>query len=203
MRHAWLRCLPLLLLLPSPALQAQTQKANSFTTLQSNSATLQLPGSLTLTATVAPSKETGGMPSGSVQFFNNTTHSLGTAALKAIPATQNFSAPPISGSFGNDPYGLFTLPSSISKYSILGVLDYNTPNPTTGISYPQLTIYSGQGANLFQTSTAYQLTNSNITGTYPGVDAFAVGDFNHDGILEMNTIFCPARQAPFSIQLLA
>ena len=185
MRHAWLRCLPLLLLLPSPALQAQTQKANSFTTLQSNSATLQLPGSLTLTATVAPSKETGGMPSGSVQFFNNTTHSLGTAPLKAIPATQNFSAPPISGSFGNDPYGLFTLPSSISKYSILGVLDYNTPNPTTGISYPQLTIYSGQGANLFQTSTAYQLTNSNITGTYPGVDAFAVGDFNHDGILDV------------------
>ena len=185
MRHAWLRCLPLLLLLPSLAGRAQTQKANSFTTLQSNSATLQLPGSLTLTATVAPSKETGGMPSGSVQFFNNTTHSLGTAPLKAIPATQNFSAPPISGSFGNDPYGLFTLPSSISKYSILGVLDYNTPNPTTGISYPQLTIYSGQGANLFQTSTAYQLTNSNITGTYPGVDAFAVGDFNHDGILDV------------------
>jgi len=185
MRDAWLRCIPLLLLLPSPAGRAQTQKANSFTTLQSNSTTLQLPGSLTLNATVAPSKETGGMPSGSVQFFNNTTHSLGTAPLKAIPATQNFSAPPIGGSFGNDPYGLFTLPSSISKYSILGVLDYNTPNPTTGISYPQLTIYSGQGANLFQTSTSYQLTNSNITGTYPGVDAFAVGDFNHDGILDV------------------
>src|ERR1700728_110720 len=99
MRHAWLRCLPLLALLPSPASMAQTQKANSFTTLESNSATLQLPGSLTLTATVAPSKETGGMPSGNVQFFNNATHSLGTAPLKAIPATQNFSAPAINGSF--------------------------------------------------------------------------------------------------------
>jgi hypothetical protein len=183
MRQAWLRCLPLLVLLPSPAGMAQTQKANSFTTLESNSATLQLPGSLTLTATVAPSKETGGMPSGNVQFLNNTTHSLGTAPLKAIPATQNFSAPAINGSFGYFPYGLFTIPSGTGKYSALGVLDYSMQDPTTGIFNPQLTIYSGQGANLFLAPpTAYEFTNANITNLNPGVDAFAVGDFNHDGI---------------------
>ena len=183
MKCAWLRCLPLLVLLPSPAIMAQTLKANSFTTLQSNSATLQLPGSLTLTATVAPSKETGGAPSGSVQFFNNATHSLGTAPLKVIPGTQNFSAPAIDGSFGYFPYGLFTIPSGTGKYSALGVLDYSVQNPSTGIVNPQLTIYSGQGANLFQApTTAYEMTNANITNFDIGVDAFAVGDFNHDGI---------------------
>ena len=183
MRHAWLRCLPLLVLVPLSASLAQTQKANTFTTLQSNSATLQLPGSLTLTATVAPSKETGGMPSGNVQFFNNATHSLGTAPLKAIPATENFLVPAINGNFGYFPYGLFTIPSGTGKYSALGVLDYSVQNPTTGLLNPQLTIYSGQGANLFQApTTAYEFTNANITNFNPGVDAFAVGDFNHDGI---------------------
>ena len=181
MRHAWLRCLPLLVLLPLPV--GLAQKAASTTTLNSSSPTLQLPGSLTLTATVAPPKATGGMPSGNVQFFNNTTHSLGTAPLKAIPATENFSAPAINGSFGYFPYGLFTLPSGTGKYSVLGVLDYGVQDPTTGVLNPQLTIYSGQGANLFQApTTAYEFTNANITSFDPGVDAFAVGDFNHDGI---------------------
>ncbi len=181
MRHAWLRCLLLLILLPLPA--GLAQKAASTTTLNSNSPTLQLPGSLTLTATVAPPKATGGMPSGNVQFFNNATHSLGTAPLKAIPATQNFSAPAINGSFGYFPYGLFTIPSGTGKYSVLGVLDYGVQNPTEGTLNPQLTIYSGQGANLFQApTTAYEMTNANITNFSPGVDAYAVGDFNHDGI---------------------
>ena len=55
--------------------------------------------------------------------------------------------------------------------------------PPQGIVNPQLTIYSGQGANLFQApTTAYEFTNANITNFEPGVDAFAVGDFNHDGI---------------------
>jgi FG-GAP-like repeat/FG-GAP repeat len=180
MRYVWLRCLPLLVLLPLPA--ALGQKATSATTLNSSSSSLQLPGSLTLTATVAPPEATAGMPSGSVVFLNNGTHSLGTGTLKAISATQNFSAPAIDGSFGYLPYGLFALPSGTGNYSVLGVLDYVVPNPTTGITNPQLTIYSGQGAALFQTSTPYELTNSNITGTYPGIDALGVGDFNHDGI---------------------
>jgi hypothetical protein len=183
MRYAWLRWLPLLVLLPLPA--ALGQKANSATTLTSSSSSLQLPNNLTLTATVAPPKATAGMPSGSVVFLNNGTHTLGSGTLKAIPASQNFSAPPIDGSFGYEPYGLFALPSGTGNYSVLGVLDYVVPNPTTGITNPQLTIYSGQGAGLFQTSTPYELTNSDITGTYPGIDAVGVGDFNHDGILDV------------------
>jgi FG-GAP-like repeat/FG-GAP repeat len=183
MRYAWLRCLLLLMLLPLPAYLAQT--AISVTTLNSSSSSLQLPGSLTLTATVKPPKATAGMPKGSVNFLNNATHSLGTGMLTAIPSTQNFSAPATDGSFGYAPYGLFALPSGTGNYSVLGVLDYIVPNPTTGIANPQLTVYSGQGAQLFQTSTAYSLANSNITGTFPGIDAVGVGDFNHDGILDV------------------
>lgn len=176
----------LLLLLPLPASMAQTQKANSTTTLQSSSPTLQLPGSLTLTGTVAPPAATGGMPTGNLQFFSNATHSLGTAPLKVIPSTQNFSAPALNGSFGYYPYGIFTIPSGTGKYSVLGVLDYSVQNPSSGVLNPQLTIYSGQGANLFQApTTAYELTDANITSNFPGVDAFAVGDFNHDGISDV------------------
>jgi hypothetical protein len=125
------------------------------------------------------------MPSGTVQFFNGGSASLGTAPLKAVPATENFLAAPISGSIGNDPYGFFTLPAATSGYSVLGVLDYTAYDPTTGISNPQLTIYSGQGSDLFKTSAAYPITNSGITSNYPGVDAFAVGDFNHDGVSDV------------------
>ena len=182
MRKAWLRYLHFLLLATVPMQSGMAQQAASTTTLKSSSSSLQLPGSITLTATVAPPQATGGMPSGSVQFFNNTTKSLGTASLKAIPATQNFTAPAINGSFGYYPYGLFTIPSGTANYSVLGVLDSNVANPSSGVYYPQLTIYSGLGANLFQTATAYEMTSSNITGNGPGVDAYAVGDFNHDGI---------------------
>ncbi|WP_263352680.1 FG-GAP repeat domain-containing protein [Acidicapsa acidisoli] len=183
MTRAWLRFLPLLLLIP--AQNGVPQKAASTTTLQSNSSTLQLPGSLTLSATVAPPTATGGMPSGDVQFFTNSTSLLGTAALKALPATEHFSAPPLTGNFGNQPFGLFTLPSSTSKYSILGLLDYTAYNPTTGTTYPELTIYTGKWPTLFLTPDVYQLTNSGITASYPGVDAFATGDFNHDGITDV------------------
>ena len=183
MTRAWLRFLPLLLLIP--AQYGVPQKAASTTTLQSNSSSLQLPGSLTLGATVAPPPVTGGMPTGDVQFFTNSTSSLGTAALKALPATEHFSAPPLTGNFGNQPFGLFALPSTTSKYSILGLLDYTAYDPTTGISYPELTIYTGKWPNLFLTPDIYQLTNSGITSSYPGVDAFATGDFNHDGITDV------------------
>lgn len=183
MMRASLVCLPLLLLLP--ALIGVSQQAASTTTLQSSSPTLQLPGSITLNATVTPPQATGGMPSGSVQFFTNGTHSIGTAALKALPATESFSTPPLSGTFGNQPYGFFTLPSGTSKYSILGLLDYTVYDPTTGTTYPELTIYTGRWPNLFLTPDVYPLTNSGISSSYPGIDAFATGDFNHDGITDV------------------
>ena len=185
MRRETLRFLSLLLLLPSVLGLAQSQKIDSVTTLKSNSPTLQLPGSLTLSATVAPPQGAPGMPSGTVQFFNNATHSLGSAALTAIPGTQNFSTPAIQANFGNDPYGLFTLASGTSKYSALGMLDHGPTNPTSGLSYPQLTIYPDKNGDLFQTPLVYQLTNSGISGFFPGVDASAIGDFNHDGISDV------------------
>ena len=182
MKYALLRILPLLALLPASS--DYSQQSENTVTLTSSSPTLQLPGSLTLTTTVAPPAATAGAPTGNIQFFNNATNSLGTAALKVIPSTQNFSAPGILGTLGNSPYGMFTLPG-VANYSALGVLDYGTPDPTTGIVNPQLTVYTGQGAGLFQTASApYVITTPNITSNYV-IDAYSVGDFNHDGILDV------------------
>ncbi|MGB6686927.1 MAG: FG-GAP-like repeat-containing protein [Terracidiphilus sp.] len=183
MSRARIVFLTLFLLLPAPAIMPQNPVTT--TTLKSSSAALQLPGSLTLTATVAPPAATAGMPSGSVQFFNNKANLVGTAPLTAIPSTESFSTPAITGAFGDLPYGLFTLPSTTPNYSVLGVLDYYVPVATADISYPELTIYSGKGANLFATSAVYQMPNSDITSSTQGVDAFAVADFNHDGVTDV------------------
>jgi hypothetical protein len=162
----------------------QTQKANSTTTITSNSQTLLLPGSLTLSSTVAPPKGAGGMPGGTVQFLNG-THSLGSGKLKAIPSTQNFSAPAIQAQFGFEPYGLFAIPSGVSKYSALGMLDWASVDGAESLT-PELTIYTGQGSEFLQNAAAYQLTNSGITQDYYyGTPVYAIGDFNHDGIADV------------------
>ncbi|HEX4322121.1 MAG TPA: VCBS repeat-containing protein [Acidobacteriaceae bacterium] len=162
----------------------QTQRSNATTTLTSNSATLQLPGSLTLSTTVAPAKGAAGVPVGPVQFLNG-THSLGSVQLKAIPATQNFSAPAIQAQFGFEPYGLFALPAGVSKYSALGMLDWASTDDSES-AYPELTIYTGQGSQFLQNTAVYQLTNSGITQDYYyGIPVYATGDFNHDGITDI------------------
>lgn len=171
----------IMILAAAAVMMGQTTKPAPTTTLASSSLTLQLPGSLTLTATVAPPAATGGMPIGSVTFYNGTT-SLGTGTLAAIPSTENFLAPVINGTFGLDPFGLFTLPSATAPYSVLGMLDwYQVNNPTAIIYEPEITIFSGQGTGLFQVSTATQIPNSGFTYT-SSIDSYAVGDFNHDGL---------------------
>jgi hypothetical protein len=179
MSRAWVRFAILLLLLP---MAASAQQPGTTTTLKSSSATLQLPGSLNLTATVAPAAGSAGMPSGSVQFFSNKTDAIGTEPLIAIPSTESFSTQATSGTLGDLPYGIFTLPAGATQYSTLGVLDYRETGVTAVFYNPQLTIYSGQGTNLFGKSAVYEITNSNITNPNQGVDAFAVADFNHDGV---------------------
>ncbi|MGB0124879.1 MAG: FG-GAP-like repeat-containing protein [Silvibacterium sp.] len=173
--------LPLLLLAPMLLDSASYGQPVPTATLTPSSQTLQLPGSLTLNAILAPSSATAGMPSGSVQFFYGGTSPLGTAPPSVIPSTENFSAPAIPGSFGNQPFGLFTLNSSSSRYSTLGMLDYYVqPLAPVAAGNPEITIYSGQGASLFQTSTTYQIPNS--SPLYNNVDGYAIADFNHDGI---------------------
>ena len=163
------------------AVPGQTTKPAPTTTLTSSSPTLQLPGSLALTATVAPATATAGMPTGTVQFLNG-TNSLGTGNLAVIPSTENFSAPAVSDPFGISPFGMFALPSATAPYSVLGILDwYQIPNAAAVVYEPQVTIFSGQGASLFQTPTPTQIPNSGFT--YIGsVDTYAIGDFNHDGL---------------------
>ena len=178
MKRTW-TCFAILLLLLPLSSSGQASLPRSITVLKSSSSTLQLPGNLALTATVAPAANAPGMPSGNVQFFTNTTSLIGTAPLTAIPSTQKFSSPPITSNQGYLPFGLFNLPSKTSKGSVVGLLDFGITD--SGAYFPELTIYSGQGSSLFATSALYNMSDSNITSTYPGVDAFAVGDFNHDG----------------------
>ena len=182
MKHARIPGLLVILLLVIPA---GAQKPSTTTTISSSSPTLQLPGSLTLTSTVTPAANSAGMPSGNVQFFYDGSNSIGTAPLSALPATESFSSTPISANIGLDPYGLFTLPSAKSKDSVVGVLDYFETGVTAVFFEPELTVYSGQGSNLFQTSTVYSMANSGITSTNPGIDAFATGDFHHDGLTDV------------------
>lgn len=182
MKHSWI---PGLLLVLPLAIPAGAQKPSTATTLSSSSKTLQLPGSLTLTSTVTPAAGSAGMPSGNVQFFYNGSNSIGTAPLSALPTTESFSSSPISANIALDPYGLFTLPSASSKDSAVGVLDYFETGVTAVFFEPELTIYSGQGANLFATPTVYSMSNSGITSTSPGIDAFAAADFHHDGLTDV------------------
>ena len=174
-----------LLLLPAAASFAQVQKAPSATTLASSSATLKLPGSVTITATVAPQQFPIGRPSGTVQFLNNEKQPLGSVALKTIPATQRFAFPAITANFGKGPYGVFTFSAGSSPYSALGMIDQGKIEPATGLAYPQLSIYSGEGVEIFNNPVIYSLKASGINTSYPGVDAFAIGDFNHDGITDV------------------
>lgn len=141
-----------------------------------NSPSLQLPGSLTISAAEAPPAHAAGMPSGNIQFTVN-GNPLGTAPLAAIPTTENFLAPPVTNIFGYYPFGLFTQPSTTSGYSALGMLDWY---PISTYTYaPEVRIFSGQGASLFGTAHLYQIGDSNLGFGF--VDANAVADFTHDG----------------------
>jgi len=171
-----LGCVVLLLLLTAAA---QGQLPATTTTLTSNSGSLQLPGSLTLHATVAPAG--AGRPTGSLTFDRDGSNSLGSAALATLPATEKFSAPGISGTFGNLPFGLFSLPPAAgSNDNRLGMLDYAYIAATNSVN-PQLTIFSGHGAALFQNPTANQITNSGFSA-YDSITGNVVADFNHDGV---------------------
>lgn len=173
MKRSLPRPLPLLLLtvMFSPSLYGQPVPTVTF---KPNSSTLQLPGSLSINAFVAPPAETPGVPTGSVQFFYNGTSSLGTVPLSVESSTENFNAPAVTTTAGVEPIGLFALSSPTPKYSILGLLD-------NGSNGPDITIFSGQGANLFQSSTTatYQIPNQ---ANFEGIMSGTMVDFNHDGI---------------------
>jgi len=163
------------------SLVAFGQKAASTTTITSNSQYLQLPGSLPMSSTVNPAQGAAGMPTGSVQFFYDGTNSLGTAPLTPIPSTEGFPLPPTATNVGNGPYGIFTLNGGSGKTATLGILDWYAVTGPNLTYLPELTIYSGQGASLYQSAATYQITNSGLTGYTPGVNGYLVADFNHDG----------------------
>lgn len=150
-------------------------------TLTSNSTTLQLPGTLTLTARVDPPAGSGAMPSGSIAFASDTSTALGSATLSPIPSTQSFltSSPTIS----TFPTAAVAYDSSAFGHSVLAT-SANVFDTTSGNYYPDITVFTGQGGSLLSASTSYQL--SSATNTPGGItDGIATGDFNHDGIPDL------------------
>ena len=99
-----LRCVALTLCM---RITAFAQTFQSTTALSTNTPTLVLPGSLTLTSIVNQSATPGGVPTGTVSFIFDGSNSLGTAPLQKMPATQSFpKAPTYSvSSLGTNPTG--------------------------------------------------------------------------------------------------
>jgi len=188
MKRLWLSGGLALILLP--ILAGGQGASQSATTLASSSQTLQLPGNVTLNATVAPATG-GGVPTGNVQFYYDGSNSLGSAVLSTIPGTESFLAPAIpvvQPEAGTQPFGMLIRNSGASKNSVLGILDMYTANEF--LQFPEITFYSLKGAQLTQAGKPYQISRTPIStlvsDTPPSsVDAFEVGDFNHDGIPDL------------------
>jgi hypothetical protein len=172
------RLMALLAVLSTIALPAMAQPT---VTITSSSPTLQLPGTLTLTATVVPPALSGGVPTGTVQLFADGSTNLGTANLTILPATEGFTDPVITGASVFGPSYVFPLSVPSLNRSVLGALS------TNGNLFPQLTIYSGTGNSLLQTSQTYGFNSTGCACPSPGgsVDGFSVGDFNADGIPDL------------------
>jgi hypothetical protein len=170
-------------LLAAIATAAIAQNSVSTTDLTSSSPTLVLPGSLALTATVNQVPVDGGVPTGNVQFFYDGTHAVGTAPLSLLSKSQKF--PTTASSTLASSFSLFNIVGmkfAGASQSVLGAVDYFQPNSSVP-NYPQLTVYSGFGAGLFNISQVYELATSNINNTNnSGVDAVVSDDFNQDGI---------------------
>jgi hypothetical protein len=130
MRHAWLRCLPLLVLLPLPAGLAQTQ-ANSFTTLQQQ----QL--NVAATGQSYPHRDRGCLQGNWRYAQRERAVFQQRHALAGNGATEGDSVHPElfcachRRQFWLFPVRSFHVSLRHGKYSALGVLDYRA-DPTTG-----------------------------------------------------------------------
>lgn len=168
-----------ILLLP---MMASGQELPSPTvTLTSSSATLQLPGSLTLNTRVDPGAGSLAMPSGSVFFVSDGT-TIGNSALVPIPSTESFPATATPIALNVYPYGGVSFPSSSVGYSGVALTD-SYYDATRGTYDPEFTTYTGPGISA---PVAYQLYSGTCTcpnGASP--DGTAVGDFNHDGVQDI------------------
>ncbi|MGA7314566.1 MAG: FG-GAP-like repeat-containing protein [Silvibacterium sp.] len=167
----------LLIVAPLYASAQSTQPPPPFasaTTLTSNSPTLTLPGSLTLTSTVAAPKG-GGLPTGKVNFTYDSNNALGNAILAPLSNTQKFSGLSNTLSFGTEPFPFWATSLFSATEMDLATSDLSQFGPKQG---PVLTIFPGLGRGGFNTS-APQTLETLPTGTF--IDAIASGDFKNDG----------------------
>jgi hypothetical protein len=151
----------------------------SATALTSNSPTLTLPGSLTLTSTVA-APEGGGVPTGKVSFTYDATNALGSSTLAILPGTQAFPAAPSNTfSFGTEPFPFWATSLFSATEIDLATSDLSQFGPNDG---PVLTMFPGLGRGSFNTSAPQTLE---ILPAATFIDAIASGEFKHDGNQEL------------------
>ncbi|QNI32851.1 VCBS repeat-containing protein [Alloacidobacterium dinghuense] len=151
---------------------------NSATSLTSNSPTLTLPGSLTLTSVVS-APNGGGVPTGKVTFDYDTTNSLGTANLTILTKTEAFpTAPSNAFAFGTEPFPFWATSLFSATEMDLAIIDQNL---STSDGSPIVTIFPGLGRGGFGTPTPHtvEINKTLPNGAY--IDAIASGDFHNDG----------------------
>lgn len=150
--------------------------SDSATSLTSSSPTLTLPGSLTLTSTVAAPKG-GGVPTGTVNFDYDTSNSLGKGNLVILPKTQAFpTTPSTSFSFGSETFPFWATTffgANVVDLAIVDQAQFSTTNQG-----PVLTIFPGLGRGGFDTS-APKILDTLPTNTF--IDSLGSGDFHKDG----------------------
>jgi Bacterial Ig-like domain (group 3) len=134
--------------------------AASTTTLMTSAPSINLGGSITLTATVASSSGTGAVPTGSATFFDGTTN-LGSSTLTNGVGTLNTSSLPVGTDSLTAEYGgdtnYFTSTSAAVSESVVA-LPASTTTVTT--SAPSITV----GGSLTLTAT---VASSSGTGAVP------------------------------------
>jgi hypothetical protein len=174
----------ILLAIAPLSVSAQTpQLPASTTTLTSNSPTLVLPGSLTLTSIVNPTVAAGGVPSGNVNFFYDGIKLPGSAQLKILPSTQTFpNVPSASQSIPNYPSRVVSFKMPATSQSFVGVLSSTLINDSRPYNPPALTIFSGQGSSLLDPSKTKTFQIPKTSLSVGNVDFFSTADFNNDGI---------------------
>jgi hypothetical protein len=137
-------------------LSLTSQTLPSTLSLSATPSPLVLPGALALTATANQTPAAGGVPTGTITFSADGGNSLGTAALKILPATQGFPATPsvAPSSYGFLPVGvvglnnLSQIPGTlVSADSGNGTVTlYQFPNPTAAPTTYQFTFGESDGA---------------------------------------------------------
>jgi hypothetical protein len=168
----------------TPAALAQTNLSPTQTTLTSNSPTLILPGSLTLTSVVSSGPGASGVPTGPVEFYfdGNQANNLGDIPLKMVPGTQKFVQMGPFSTTGATPACMVSAPLSSASSNLDMVVDGQSGNGPAFILYPGL----GNGQIDTANPQTYPISSPpNGLSPLDIIDSMAVGSFTAPGSIDV------------------